>query len=71
MNTYDLKAMRIELIKLLTSSLNKKSKHFADDKEQIINHVNRMTRAKLIESLGRQKAISTVTEREIYNNCKF
>lgn len=71
MNNYDLARMRIDLIDMLVGTLNKQSKYFTEDREQIIKHVNKMTRAQLIESLGRQKAVSSVTKREIYNNCKF
>lgn len=69
MNTYNLKAIRVELIGLLLATLNKKSKWYDQDKEHIITNVNRMTRKELLNTLGRQKAISTVSKSEIINNC--
>ena len=69
MNTYNLKAIRIELISLLLATLNKKSKWYDQDKETIITNVNRMTRKELLNTLERQKAISAVTKSEIINNC--
>lgn len=69
MNTYNLKAIRVELIGLLLATLNKKSKWYDQDKETIITNVNRMTRKELLNTLERQKAISAVTKSEIINNC--
>ena len=69
MNTYDLKAIRIELINLLLATLKKESKWYDQDKEHIITNVNRMTRKEMIDSLERQKAVNAVSKREIRNNC--
>ena len=69
MNTYDLKAIRIELIDLLLATLKKESKWYDQDKEHIITNVNRMTRKELLDSLERQKAVNAVSKRDISNNC--
>lgn len=70
-NNYDLKAMRIELIKMVTKSLNKKSKFYKEDYETIVNGVNKKTRKELIESLERQTAIAQTTQSEINKHFQF
>ena len=69
MNTYDLKQMRIELIKVLTGTLNKSSRWYKDDYETICAAVNRKTRKELMESLGRQMAVLRVSNEEINRHC--
>lgn len=68
---YDMKASRVKLINLLAKSLNKSSKWYAEDYENIVSSVNRKTRKELLESLERQRAISQVSESEIKRNCQF
>lgn len=71
MNTYDMAEMRKVLITLLSRSLKKDSKWYADDYEVIVKAVNKKTRKALIESLDRQTAIANVTKSEIKRNCQF
>jgi hypothetical protein len=70
-NNYDLKAMRIELIKIVTKSLDKKSKFYKEDYETIVRGVNKKTRKELIESLERQNAIAQTTQAEINKHFQF
>ncbi len=69
-NNYDLKSMRIELITLLSASLNNQSKFYKEDYQNLVAGVNRKTRKELIESIERQKAIAQTTESEISRNCR-
>jgi hypothetical protein len=70
-NNYDLKAMRIELIKLVAATLDKKSKFYKDDYETICSGVNKKTRKELMESLERQRAIAQTTQAEINKHFQF
>lgn len=70
MSTYDMAAMRKQLISKLATNLNKSSKFYRDDYEGICKAVNRKTRKELLESLGRTRAIASVSNAEIVRNCK-
>lgn len=62
---YDMKGMRLEAIKLLSSTLKKDSKWYKDDYESIVKAVNSKTRKELIDTLSRFNAVMNVSAQEI------
>lgn len=68
-SNYNMAEMRKEYITLCAITLNKVSKFYAEDYENICRAANRYTRQELIEALNRQKAIASVSATEISANC--
>lgn len=63
--------LRRELLQMLTTSLKQSSRFYDDDYATIRAGVNLKTRAELIESIKRQRAIAGVTKREIAFHCQL
>ena len=61
---------RNELIKMLAGTLNKNSKRYREDYDNICKAVNRKTRKELIEALNRQNAVLHVSQSEIDRHCQ-
>ncbi len=71
MNNYDLPKLRRALIGILATNLNKNSKFYKEDYDNICAAVNKKSRAELIVSYNNAVAIAGVSDAEIARNCQF
>ena len=69
LKSYQLKEIRQNLIALLSANLDKSSKWYKDDYDNIVKAVNSKTMAELVESYNRQLALKRLTEYEIKRHC--
>ena len=64
-SNYDMAQLRKDLIAVLAKSLKKSSKFYKDDYNVIVHNVGKKTRKDLLESLSRQNAVNSVSEKTI------
>lgn len=64
-------SLRNSLIILLSSNLNENSRFYAEDYANILKAVNAKTDAEVLEAISRYRAIASVGEKEIMNNCQI
>ena len=69
LKSYQLKEIRQNLIALLSANLDKSSKWYKDDYDNIVKAVNSKTMSELVESYNRQLALKGLTEYEIKRHC--
>ncbi len=60
-----------EYFELVKKTLDKNSRFYDDDIDSLIKAIRRKTREQLKEAIERQKAINSVSKKEINENCQF
>lgn len=63
--------IRKQYVKVLSASLNKKSKFYQEDLDGIKKAASTKNKAQLMEAIGRWNAISNVSQSMINANCQF
>lgn len=66
-----IKALRNECYDLLAATYNRNSKFYAQDCTDLWTHLLKKTESELRETASRQRAIASVTEREMSQHCQF
>jgi len=70
-SNYDMPAMRREYIALAAEYLKKSSKFYKEDYDNICKAANLKTRRELIDAIGHQYAIRSISQSEINKHCQF
>lgn len=66
-----LTALRNEVFDTMVTKLNRNSKFYSQDCDELWAGISKRSESELRETLSRQRAISRTTQREINLHCQF